>query len=195
MPDLGVDWPDPGSARCRHRRQRRSRRQRRASCPQSDQSSATDQADLEPEADEPAAAAAEEISANDAAELRYSVAIQGLETIGSGADLIATFDRQSVLRKGRNERGQRRPDRPPRPRRCRLLAELLRSQGYYDAAVEPRIERAGGALAVVLAAQPGALYQFPRSSCPGSSAAGDGGREAARGLRGQGRRPGDRRRT
>ncbi|MEO6255782.1 MAG: BamA/TamA family outer membrane protein [Sphingomicrobium sp.] len=172
MPDLGVDWPDPGSSPLPPPPAAPLEAPAPGQLPQSDQSSATDQADLEPEADEPAAAAAEEISANDSAELRYSVAIQGLENIGSGADLIATFDRQSVLRKGRKSAANAAQiDRRSRAD-ADLLAELLRSQGYYDAEVEPNIERTGGALLVVLAAQPGEQYQFQSVELPGLDAAG-----------------------
>jgi translocation and assembly module TamA len=58
-----------------------------------------------------------------------------------------------------------------------LLTQLLRSQGYYDADVEPRTEKAGDALRVVLTAEPGQQYRFASVDLPGLEAAGP---EAAR---------------
>src|SRR5438477_6160265 len=53
-----------------------------------------------------------------------------------------------------------------------LLTQLLRSQGYYDAAVEPRTEKAGETLRVVLTADPGPQYRFASIDLPGLAAAG-----------------------
>ena len=50
--------------------------------------------------------------------------------------------------------------------------ELLRSQGYYDAIVAPRTERAAGMLRVVLDAEPGQQYRFASVELPGLDAAG-----------------------
>jgi translocation and assembly module TamA len=49
---------------------------------------------------------------------------------------------------------------------------LLRAQGYYDALVEPRTEKAGDALRVVLSADPGPQYRFASVDLPGLAAAG-----------------------
>ena len=75
-----------------------------------------------------------------------------------------------------------------------LLAELLRSQGYYDAMVEPRIERGRRtSWRSCSTATPGAQYRFETVELPGlDAAAGERSGEAARGVRGQGRRPGRR---
>ena len=53
-----------------------------------------------------------------------------------------------------------------------MLAELLRSQGYYDAVVEPRIERAERSLRVVLSAEPGVQYRFQSVELSGLESAG-----------------------
>ena len=84
--------------------------------------------------------------ADAAAELQYSVAIEGLDRVGDAASRRATFDTQSALIEG----GARRANAAQVQRRseadAELLAELLRSRGYYDAEVEPRLEPQGPAL-------------------------------------------------
>ena len=49
-----------------------------------------------------------------------------------------------------------------------LLAELLRSQGYYDATVEPQIEAAGNELAVTLRRDPGSALPLPVGRAAGA---------------------------
>ena len=51
-----------------------------------------------------------------------------------------------------------------------LLAELLRSQGYYDATVEPRIDAAGNELAVELAAIAGPALPLRKRRAAGARA-------------------------
>ncbi len=53
-----------------------------------------------------------------------------------------------------------------------LLAELLRSLGYYDAVVEPDIQVDGSILRVTLQADPGEQYSFQSVELPGLEAAG-----------------------
>ena len=48
----------------------------------------------------------------------------------------------------------------------------MRAQGYYDADVEPRTEKAGDELRVVLTADPGPQYRFASVDLPGLDAAG-----------------------
>ena len=106
------------------------------------------------------------------AELRYSVAFEGLEQVGDTEDLISSFEAQSALHEDRDDAANAaQVDRRSRAD-AELLAELLRSQGYYDAVVEPRIERAEGALLVVLEAAPGGQYRFQSVELPGLEAAG-----------------------
>ncbi|MGI8612072.1 MAG: autotransporter assembly complex protein TamA [Sphingomicrobium sp.] len=146
MPDLGVEWPDPGAA---------------------DEPIAPTPQDV---AEQPQEAPA---LANEApAELRYAIAFEGLEQLGSDEELTRSFEAQSVLHKERNDTANAAQiDRRSRAD-AELLAELLRSQGYYDAMVEPRIERTGNALLVVLEAQPGEQYRFQSVELPGLDQAG-----------------------
>ncbi len=88
--------------------------------------------------------------------------------------ILAGFDERSTLEADR----KRTANAAQIDRRARadaeLLAELLRSQGYYDATVEPRIDTAGNELVVGLTATPGPLYRFQSVELPGlDEAAGD----------------------
>jgi translocation and assembly module TamA len=151
MPDLGVDWPQTGT------------NDQPAPAP------APDTAPAEPPAAPPAS---ESAPADNAAELHYSIVLEGLEAVGPTAELIASFNQQSALHKNRNEAvNAAQIDRRSRAD-ADLLAELLRSQGYYDAMVEPNIERTGSSLRVMLQAEPGAQYRFQSVELPGLDAAG-----------------------
>ena len=143
MPDLGVEWPDM-------------------------------EAEPAEIAAPPAVAQPEpppDTSDFDAAR-NYSVALEGLEAVDRQDLLVAGFDELSALR----EHGEERANVAQIDRRTRadaeLLAELLRSRGYYDARVEPRVEPAPGALRIVLEAEPGAQYRFESVELPGLAAAG-----------------------
>ena len=145
LPDLGVEWPDPGAA---------------------DEPIAPT-----PESEEQPQQAPTAVT-EDPAELRYAIAFEGLEKIGPDEELIRSFEAQSVLHKERDEPANAAQiDRRSRAD-AELLAELLRSQGYYDAVVEPRIDRTGNALLVVLEAEPGEQYRFQSVELPGLEAAG-----------------------
>src|SRR5688500_2544033 len=146
LPDLGVEWPDPGAA---------------------DEPAAPTPQDSAQQPPETPTAVAE-----GPAELRYAIAFEGLEKIGPDEELIRSFEAQSELHKDRDEAANAAQiDRRSRAD-AELLAELLRSQGYYDAEVVPRIERTGGALLVVLEAKPGEQYRFQSVELPGLDAAG-----------------------
>src|ERR671919_1175021 len=68
---------------------------------------------------------------------RYSVAIEGLQGVDDEPALVKAFDEQSALREGRGEAANAAQiDRRSRTD-AELLAELLRSRGYFDAVVEP----------------------------------------------------------
>jgi len=146
LPDLGVEWPDMNAP------------------------------DVEVPIDETGTpqAPAEQPSAIDAGEARrYSVVIEGITGVDDEPALVEAFDEQSALRKGRGEAANAAQiDRRSRAD-VDLLTELLRSRGYYDAAVEPRIETAQDALTVVLAAEPGEQYTFSSVELPGLEAAGE----------------------
>jgi len=150
MPDLGVDWPDLN--------------QPEPAPPPEVQGVAPEAA---AEATEDAAAGVE-----DAAAARgYQWVISGLEGVATEREIRAGFDERSTLKADR----KRTANAAQIDRRARadaeLLAELLRSQGYYDAMVEPGIEAAGGELRVNLATVPGPLYHFESVELPGLDAA------------------------
>ena len=145
LPDLGVDWPDPAAAQ-----------------------------DLPPAAEEQATTAEPApLDSGGATELAYSVAVEGLDQLGSAGELVEAFEKQSALHGDRDEAANAAQiDRRSRAD-AELLAELLRARGYYDAEVEPRIERAAGAaVEIVLAATPGSQYRFQSVELPGLQAAG-----------------------
>jgi translocation and assembly module TamA len=103
----------------------------------------------------------------------YTIAIDGLERIGNAQALVEAFEKQSALYEDRKEPAnvaqvQRRSEDD-----SDLLAELLRSQGYYDAVVEPDIEPKGPILQVTLQVDPGEQYVFNSVELPGLESAGD----------------------
>ena len=107
-----------------------------------------------------------------AGNIRYTVEVEGIASVGSAEDLRRTFRQQSAL-----EAERKRPANAAQIGRrasadADLLAQLLRSQGYYDASVEPSTEKAGDALRVVLTADPGTQYRFASVELPGLGAAG-----------------------
>ena len=108
-----------------------------------------------------------------ASQVRYTWTLEGLGSVGGAEDLLKVFRQQSALEADRKDPA----NAAQIGRRARadadLLAELLRSQGYYDAVVEPRTERAAGGLQVVLAADPGQQYRFASVELPGLEGAGE----------------------
>jgi translocation and assembly module TamA len=144
MPDLGIEWPDLGV--------------------QADPVVATPGAP--PERSIPQAPAADTSSTR-----RYSVQLEGLDSLASPNEVLLAFTEQSALEADRQgSANSAQIDRRSRAD-AQLLAELLRSQGYYDAVVEPRIEDADP-LRVVLTATPGEQYVFQSVELPGLDAAG-----------------------
>ncbi|MGJ3627464.1 POTRA domain-containing protein [Sphingomonas sp. MMS24-JH45] len=116
-----------------------------------------------PGADTPAAQAA--------ADTRYRWRIDGIDGIGS--DLFRQrFRELSVL--AQNEGKETNPAQLDRRARedAELLVTLLRSEGYYDAAVTTTVETREGRPTVVLAAEPGGLYRFAGVTIAGVEAAG-----------------------
>ena len=145
LPDLGVEWPDMNA----------------------------------PDAQEPIASpetpvATEEqpVAIDVGEERRYEVVIDGVSGLAEEEALVSAFDDQSALRKGRGKAANAAQiDRRSRAD-VDLLSELLRSRGYYDAVVEPRIETAAYGLTIVLSAEPGRQYVFQSVALPGLEAAG-----------------------
>ncbi len=153
MPDLGVEWPDLN--------------QPEPAAPP----------EVEGVAPEVAAEATEEAASQveDASAARsYRWTISGLDGLEAAPEIRAGFDERSTLKADR----KRTANAAQIDRRARadaeLLAELLRSQGYYDATVEPQIAPAGNDLVVGLTATAGPLYRFQSVELPGlEQAAGD----------------------
>jgi translocation and assembly module TamA len=151
MPDLGVEWPDLDT-------------------PDPVQGETAAETAFEQALADPV----DELSA----ERRYRV-VSGLDAV-TDPTLAERFEQLSVLQ---GDRGQA-ANAAQLDRRARadaeLLAELLRAEGYYDAAVEPRVEAGAEAVLITLAAQPGALYRFTAVELPGLDAAAGEDAEALR---------------
>src|SRR6185503_20067525 len=144
MPDLGVEWPDLN---------------------------AKDTA-VSPEPNnegQPKKAAPLQTEANGT--LRYTVEVEGL-TVGGAEDLLKSFRQQSTLEAERKDPANAAQIGRRASADSDLLVEILRSHGYYDAAVEPRTERSGEMLRVILTADPGSQYRFASVELPGLEAAG-----------------------
>jgi translocation and assembly module TamA len=120
----------------------------------------------------PAAPARGATITDTASQHNYAISIEGLERLGNSADLVQAFEKQSTLYEGRKEPANAAQIQRRSEDDSDLLAELLRSQGYYDAVVEPAIEPEGSLLRVVLEAQPGDQYKFQSVELPGLEAAG-----------------------
>ncbi|HET9354471.1 MAG TPA: BamA/TamA family outer membrane protein [Sphingomicrobium sp.] len=156
MPDIGVEWPDMN---------------------QPDPEPPPEVQAVEPEAAAEATEEAAERVGDVTATRNYRWTISGLEGIAQAAEIRSGFNERSVLEGDRNkEANAAQIDRRARAD-ADLLAELLRSRGYYDASVEPTINAAGQALHVQLAAIPGPLYRFESVELPGLEQA--AGSEAA----------------
>ena len=144
MPDLGVDWPDLNA---------KDVTEAPSTATQADQGPA-------PTADA------------DNSELRYAVVVEGLESIGNAEDLLTAFRKESALEADRKDPANAAQIGRRSRADAELLTELLRSQGYYDAIVGPRTERAAGMLRVVLDVEAGQQYRFASVELPGLDAAG-----------------------
>jgi len=142
MPGLGVAWPDLN---------------------------ARDTTETAPGTATEASPAAPEETAG---EVRYTVIVEGLGALGDSVDLLSQFRKQSALEAERKEAANAAQIGRRSRADADLLAELLRSRGYYDATVEPRTERAGDILRVVLTVEPGEQYRFASVELPGLEAAG-----------------------
>jgi translocation and assembly module TamA len=145
LPGLGVDWPQLDA-----------------------KETAAPAAAAAPVAGKPAQREATEATGT----VRYTVEVEGLTALGGGQDLLAAFRKQSTLEAERKDPANAAQIGRRANADADLLTQLLRSQGYYDAAVEPRTERSGAALRVILAADPGVQYRFASVDLPGLQAAG-----------------------
>ncbi|HVM21726.1 MAG TPA: BamA/TamA family outer membrane protein [Sphingomicrobium sp.] len=158
MPDLGVEWPDLDL---------------RGTAPPA------------PSAAGPSPS--QQVTATSGA-VRYTVSIEGLDGVANGEEILDSFHRQSALDADRKDAANAAQIGRRASADAELLTELLRSQGYYDAVVEPSTQADGSGLRVVLSAAPGAQYRFASVELPGLDAAGP---EAARLAEEFGIKPGD----
>ena len=143
LPDLGVEWPELEPS----------------------ESSDPPRAESEPEDTLP-------VLAVDEADRRYAVSLTGLDRIAEGPEIAEEFDEQSALAAADDEPANAAQiDRRSRGD-AELLTELLRSRGYFDASVEPRIETGDPVIAILLEAEPGMQYRFDSVELPGLDAAG-----------------------
>jgi translocation and assembly module TamA len=144
MPDLGVAWPELNA----------------------------DEPAVTPQQPAPAAAPKEPASTGEIGEgIHYTVLVEGLQSIGNADELIEAFRKESTLEEERKNPANAAQVGRRAGADSELLAELLRSQGYYDAVVEPSTD-SGDQLRVVLTADPGEQYKFASVELPGLEAAG-----------------------
>jgi translocation and assembly module TamA len=102
----------------------------------------------------------------------YTVSLQGVDHLGNSAELLDLFQQQSALYLDRKKRANAAQIERRAQADADLLAQILRSRGYYDADVEPSVQPQGQALLVTLTADPGVQYQFQSVELPGLAAAG-----------------------
>ncbi|MFL6755685.1 MAG: autotransporter assembly complex protein TamA [Sphingomicrobium sp.] len=145
MPDLGVAWPDLNAGDV---------------TPSAPVSSSTAEKPRERQA------------GNGTGDIRYIVQVEGLAPIGGSEELLRAFRQQSALEAERKHPSNAAQIGRRASADADLLEELLQSQGYYDADVEPRTDKNANQLRVVLAAEPGQQYRFATVELPGLEAAG-----------------------
>ena len=150
MPDLGVAWPDLNAA---------------------DTTPAQNPAPQEAAVPGPSKGKGKQ-AADGTGNIRYDWIIEGLGPVGDDEDFLKAFRQQSALEADRKDPANAAQVERRSRADADLLAELLRSQGYYDAVVEPRTEGTDGILRVVLAVEPGPQYRFASVELPGLDAAG-----------------------
>jgi translocation and assembly module TamA len=110
--------------------------------------------------------------AEDTDALRYSLAITGLDPALRAA-IGARFDALSALRSGIKDAANAAQINRRARDDAELLMTLLKNSGYYDANVEPEVDReAEGKLAVTLRAESGVLYRFTDVTVTGLQGAG-----------------------
>jgi translocation and assembly module TamA len=104
--------------------------------------------------------------------VHYTLEVEGLSAIGNSEDLTRQFRAQSALEAERKDPANAAQIGRRASADADLLIQILRSQGYYDASVEPRTEKAADGLRVILAADPGQQYRFASVDLPGLNASG-----------------------
>ena len=142
LPDLGVDWPDLNAG------------------------------EEEPPPALPGAQRQAALADEGTGDRKYIFLIEGLNGVGDVEELLKAFRQQSALEADRKDPANAAQVGRRSRADAELLEQLLRSQGFYDADVEPRTEPAGDMIRVVLEAQPGQQYRFAAVELPGLEAAG-----------------------
>jgi translocation and assembly module TamA len=145
LPDIGVAWPDLNA---------------KDQAPPATAVTTKGQAVAAPSLDE------------GGGQIRYNWAIEGITSLGNAEELLKAFRQQSALEADRKDAANAAQIGRRSLADADLLTQLLRAQGYYDAVVEPRTERSGGTIRVVLTADPGEQYRFVTVDLPGLAAAG-----------------------
>ena len=145
MPELGVDWPQLDVKETAPPPQAATETGKKPVSEQGDESTGT---------------------------VRYAVEVEGLSSVGPSEELLAAFRKASTLEAERKDPANAAQIGRRASADADLLTELLRSQGYYDAAVEPSTQRAGDELRVILTADPGVQYRFASVDLPGLEGAG-----------------------
>ncbi|PZO77199.1 MAG: hypothetical protein DI632_09715 [Sphingomonas hengshuiensis] len=104
-------------------------------------------------------------------EFRYNYRITGIDTINT--DLFRQrFNELSTLRASEGEPANAAQiDRRARED-ARMLDDLLRNEGYFDARIATSVRPEGDRLIVYLEVEPGQLYRFAQVRTPGIAAAG-----------------------
>jgi translocation and assembly module TamA len=143
LPDLGVDWPDLDA--------------KDTTLP------------AQPEVSGPKPAETTDATGT----LRYTIEVEGISAVGAAEEVLTAFRKSSTLEAEHKDAANAAQIGRRASADADLLAELLRSQGYYDAVVEPRTERNGNALRVILSAEPGVQYRFASVELPGLDQAGE----------------------
>jgi translocation and assembly module TamA len=130
--------------------------------------------DPDPESSLPQVAAP---AANEKVARRYKVVLEGVQDVQSD-QLLPRFDALSLLKAGEGKSANvAQIDRRARDD-LKLLGELLRAAGYYDAKVTMRVEpsKAGDRLDVIMSISPGPLYRFSEVRVQGLDATTEKGR-------------------
>ncbi len=124
-----------------------------------------------PDQDAPLSAVPEDGIEESSNALRYSYSITGLEGVVDPLEIEEAFAKSSALREGEGKGANAAQIGRRSQADSDLLAELLRSRGYYDALVTPEVKGSGDMIAVSLGVEPGPLYRFTSVSLPGIEAA------------------------
>lgn len=108
----------------------------------------------------------------DVGERKYAITIDGIDTLDANM-IRARFKALSVLEEDNDKKANSAQIERRTRQDERLLAELLRAEGYYDAAISSRVETAGDTIAITFTVRPGDLYRFTAVDVVGLDAAGD----------------------